>query len=55
MAYYKFDFVFHLAAISNTRIFDQEIVLKRNINSFYDLLVIAKKDRAVMVYASSVA
>jgi ADP-L-glycero-D-manno-heptose 6-epimerase len=52
---YKFDFVFHQAAISDTRIFDQEIVLKTNVNSFYDLLAIAKKNRAVMVYASSAA
>jgi len=29
--------------------------MKTNVNSFYDLLAIAKKDRAVMVYASSAA
>tara|TARA_B100000795_G_C22590293_1_gene357206 strand:- start:63 stop:737 length:675 start_codon:yes stop_codon:yes gene_type:complete len=29
--------------------------MKTNVNSFYDLLVIAKKDSAVMVYASSAA
>ena len=52
---YKFDFVFHQAAISDTRIYNQEIVMKTNVNSFYDLLAIAKKDRAVMVYASSAA
>ena len=52
---YKFDFIFHQAAISDTRIFDQEIVLKTNVNSFYSLLAIAKKNRAVMVYASSAA
>ena len=52
---YKFDYVFHQAAISDTRIYDQEIVLKTNVNSFYDLLAIAKKNRAVMVYASSAA
>ena len=52
---YKFDFVFHQAAISDTRFFDQEMVLKTNVNSFYDLFAIAKKNRAVMVYASSAA
>jgi ADP-L-glycero-D-manno-heptose 6-epimerase len=52
---YKFDYVFHQAAISDTRIYDQEIVMKTNINSFYDLLAIVKRDRAVMVYASSAA
>jgi len=52
---YKFDFVFHQAAISDTRVYDQEIIIKTNVNSFYDLLEIAKKDGAVMVYASSAA
>jgi len=55
LADYKFDFVFHQAAISDTRMYDQEIVMKTNVNSFYDLLAIAKKNRAVMVYASSAA
>jgi ADP-L-glycero-D-manno-heptose 6-epimerase len=52
---YKFDYVFHQAAISDTRVSDQEIIMRTNVNSFYDLLDIAKKDRAVMVYASSAA
>ena len=52
---YKFDYIFHQAAISDTRIYDQEIIMKTNVNSFYDLLEIAKKNRAVMVYASSAA
>ena len=52
---YKFDYIFHQAAISDTRVYDQEIIMKTNVNSFYDLLAIAKKDRAVMVYASSAA
>ncbi|SVA38037.1 uncharacterized protein METZ01_LOCUS90891 [marine metagenome] len=52
---YKFDYIFHQAAISDTRVYDQEIIMKTNVNSFYDLLAIAKKDGAVMVYASSAA
>jgi ADP-L-glycero-D-manno-heptose 6-epimerase len=52
---YKFDYIFHQAAISDTRVYDQEIIMKTNVNSFYDLLSIAKKDQAVMVYASSAA
>jgi ADP-L-glycero-D-manno-heptose 6-epimerase len=52
---YKFDFIFHHAAISDTRVYDQEIIMKTNINSFYDLLSIAKKDKSVLVYASSAA
>jgi ADP-L-glycero-D-manno-heptose 6-epimerase len=52
---YKFDVIFHHAAISDTRVYDQEIVMKTNVNSFYDLLAIAKRNSSVMVYASSAA
>jgi len=52
---YKFDYIFHQAAISDTRVYDEEIIMKTNVNSFYDLLAIAKKDESVMVYASSAA
>jgi ADP-L-glycero-D-manno-heptose 6-epimerase len=52
---YNFDFIFHQAAISDTRVYDQELVMKTNVNSFFDLLEIAKKDNAKMVYASSAA
>jgi ADP-L-glycero-D-manno-heptose 6-epimerase len=52
---FKFDYIFHQAAISDTRVYDQEIIMKTNVNSFYDFLSIAKKDGAVMVYASSAA
>jgi ADP-L-glycero-D-manno-heptose 6-epimerase len=52
---FKFDYIFHHAAISDTRVYDQEIIMKTNVNSFYDLLKIALKDQSVMVYASSAA
>ena len=52
---YKFDYIFHQAAISDTRVDDQMIVMDTNINSFYSLLKIAKKDKALMIYASSAA
>jgi len=52
---YKFDYIFHHAAISDTRVYDQEIVMRTNVNSFYNLLNKAKKDDAVIVYASSAA
>tara|TARA_B110000008_G_scaffold273726_1_gene308452 strand:+ start:12530 stop:13534 length:1005 start_codon:yes stop_codon:yes gene_type:complete len=52
---FKFDYIFHHAAISDTRIYDQEIVMKTNLNSFYDLLKIAKKNNSTIVYASSAA
>ena len=50
---YKFDYIFHHAAISDTRIYDQEILIKTNVNSFYDVLRKAKLDNSVIVYASS--
>jgi len=52
---YKFDYIFHEAAISDTRVYDQEIVLKTNVNSFYWFLNKAKTDNATLIYASSAA
>ena len=52
---YRFDYIFHQAAISDTRVYDQEIIMQTNVNSFYDLLELAKRTCATMVYASSAA
>jgi ADP-L-glycero-D-manno-heptose 6-epimerase len=52
---YKFDYIFHQAAISDTRVYNQTEVMGTNINSFYSLLEISRKNKAVMVYASSAA
>ena len=52
---FKFDYIFHQAAISDTRVYDQETIIKTNVNSFYDLLKKSKKDKSVMIYASSAA
>ena len=52
---YNFDYIFHHAAISDTQVFDQEIIMKTNVNSFYDILNIAKDNDSVLVYASSAA
>ena len=52
---YKFDYIFHHAAISDTRIYDQEMVMRTNVNSFYNILELAKKNNAGLVYASSAA
>jgi len=52
---YNFDFIFHHAAISDTRVYDQELIFKTNINSFNDLLILAKKNKSTLVYASSAA
>jgi len=52
---YKFDYIFHQAAISDTLVSDQEYIMKTNINSFYDILEIAKKQKSALIYASSAA
>ena len=52
---YKFDYIFHHAAISDTRVYDLELIMQTNVNSFYDLLDKAKKDDSVLIYASSAA
>jgi ADP-L-glycero-D-manno-heptose 6-epimerase len=52
---YKFDYIFHQAAVSDTRVFDQEYIMKTNVNSFYAILDIAKKNDSALVYASSAA
>ncbi|MDC1162248.1 NAD-dependent epimerase/dehydratase family protein, partial [Tenacibaculum sp.] len=52
---YKFDYIFHQAAISDTRIYDQEIIMRTNVNSFYKLLDIARNNNSAIIYASSAA
>lgn len=52
---YDFDYIFHQAAISDTRVYDQEIIMQTNVNSFYDILEMAKRMDATLVYASSAA
>ena len=52
---YKFDYIFHQAAISDTTALEQDIMIKTNVEAFEDLLKIAIKHKANMVYASSAA
>jgi len=52
---YDFDYIFHEAAISDTRVYDQEIIMQTNVNSFYHILEMAKKSKAILIYASSAA
>ena len=52
---FKFDYIFHQAAISDTRAYNQELVFQTNINSFYDFIQIAKKNNSTLIYASSAA
>lgn len=49
----EFDYIFHQAAISDTTVLDQELVMKTNYIAFLKLLKIAQKHNALMVYASS--
>ena len=50
---YKFDIIFHKAAISDTRENNQEAIMKTNVNSFYDILELTKKNNARLIYSSS--
>lgn len=50
---YKPEVIYHLAAISDTTVYDEEIVFKSNINSFYKIIELAKKHKAKLIYASS--
>lgn len=49
----SFDYIFHQAAISDTTVTDQELVLRTNTNSFFNLLELARQKNARMIYASS--
>jgi len=52
---YKFDYIFHQAAISDTTAKEQDIMIETNVNSFQKLLDIAIIHNANMIYASSAA
>ena len=52
---YKFDYIFHQAAISDTTVQEQDLMMKTNVNAYEDLLKIAIIHGANMVYASSAA
>lgn len=52
---YKFDYIFHQAAISDTTVSEQDLMIQTNVNAYEDLLKIAIKHKANMIYASSAA
>jgi len=52
---YKFDYIFHEAAISDTTAQEQDLMIRTNVNAYKDLLEIALKHGANMIYASSAA
>ena len=52
---YSFDYIFHQAAISDTTVQEQDLMIKTNVNAYENLLKIAIKHKANMIYASSAA
>lgn len=52
---YKFDYIFHQAAISDTTVQEQDLMIQTNVNAYENLLQLAIKHKANMVYASSAA
>ncbi len=52
---YRFDYIFHEAAISDTTAQEQDLMIRTNVNAFEDLLQMAIRQGAAMVYASSAA
>ena len=50
---YRFDYIFHQAAISDTTVSEQDIMIRTNVNAYEDLLKMAIRQEANMVYASS--
>lgn len=52
---YKFDYIFHQAAISDTTVSDQTLMVQTNVNAFKSLLDMAVGMKANIVYASSAA
>jgi ADP-L-glycero-D-manno-heptose 6-epimerase len=52
---YKFDYIFHEAAISDTTAQEQDLMIKTNVNAYKDLLELALTHSANIIYASSAA
>ncbi|MCD6173808.1 MAG: ADP-glyceromanno-heptose 6-epimerase [Sulfurimonas sp.] len=52
---YKFDYIFHEAAISDTTVLEQDLMIKTNVNAYKDLLDLALTHSANIIYASSAA
>lgn len=52
---YNFDYIFHEAAISDTTAQEQDLMIKTNVNAYKDLLELAIRHGANMIYASSAA
>lgn len=51
----KYDCIFHLASITDTTVSDQRLMVHDNVEGFRNILSIARKQKARVVYASSAA
>ena len=51
----KYDCIFHLASITDTTVSDQRLMVHDNVEGFRNILAIARKQKARVVYASSAA
>ncbi|WP_458699949.1 ADP-glyceromanno-heptose 6-epimerase [Sulfurospirillum sp. 1307] len=51
----KFDYIFHQAAISDTTVSDQGLMIETNVNAFKNILDLARSMQSNVVYASSAA
>ncbi|RMA97894.1 ADP-glyceromanno-heptose 6-epimerase [Hydrogenothermus marinus] len=49
----KIDLIFHLASITDTTVTDQELMMRKNVDGFKNILELAYDTEAVVVYASS--
>ena len=52
---YKFDYIFHQAAISDTTVLDQKIMIDTNVNAFDEICKMAVEMESKVIYASSAA
>jgi len=50
---YRFDYIFHEAAISDTTALEQDLMIRTNVNAYKELLDMAIEHGANMIYASS--
>ncbi len=50
---YRFDYIFHEAAISDTTVINQKIMMDTNVNAFKTILDLAVRQNSIVIYASS--
>jgi len=49
----KIDVIFHMASITDTTVTDQELMMRKNVDGFKNILELAYDNEATVVYASS--